>query len=131
MDFKTKPTSRKDLRAYAKVLRKLFNVPENGKFPVLEVLERLEDVFPNTNVEIVDDSKLNKKTMVHCFLNTLGGYTIEIKETVYNEAYYKNISYEESKKMTAKQIVGLEVVSGSTRMKAGTAQKMILNTLST
>lgn len=90
MDFKTKPTSRKDLRAYAKVLRKLFNVPEKGKFPVLEILERLEDVFPNTTVEIVDDSKLNKKTMAHCFLNTLGGYTIEIKESVYNDAYYKN-----------------------------------------
>ena len=38
MDYKTKPTSRKDLRRYAKFVRRLFDVPETGPFPVLQAL---------------------------------------------------------------------------------------------
>lgn len=32
MDYKTKPTSRKDLRRYAKFVRRLFDVPQNWSF---------------------------------------------------------------------------------------------------
>lgn len=35
MDYKTKPTSRTDLRQYAKFFRVLFDVQETGAFPVL------------------------------------------------------------------------------------------------
>ena len=36
MDYMTKPTSRAFLRSLAPVVRKLFDAPERGPFPVLE-----------------------------------------------------------------------------------------------
>ena len=91
MDYETKPTSRKDLRRYAKYLRKLFDVPEGGPFPVLEVLEKLPDIFPGCVYQIVEDSKLPPKTMAQCVPNDEGGFTIEIKEFVYAGAYNEQI----------------------------------------
>lgn len=91
MDYQTKPTSRNDLRRYAKILRRIFNVPETGAFPVLEVLERLEDVFQYYNYIIVDDDKLPPQTMAQCFPNEYGGFTIVIKETIYRGAYEDGI----------------------------------------
>lgn len=91
MDYETKPTSRKDLRKYAKILRKIFGVPEGGPFPVLEVLEKVPDVFKGSGIVVVEDSNLPAKTMAQCFQNDEGGYTIQIKESVYVGAYEKNI----------------------------------------
>lgn len=91
MDYLTNPTSRKDLRRLAPYLRKLFDVASTGAFPVLMVLEKLSDVFKNCNYEIVEDSKLPAKTMARCFQNDDGGFTIEIKESVYVGAYEKGI----------------------------------------
>ena len=45
MDYETKPTSRNDLRRYSAYFRKLFDVPETGPFPVLEALDKVNDVF--------------------------------------------------------------------------------------
>lgn len=59
MDYKTKSTSRRDLRCYSQILRKIFNVPLTGAFPVLEVLDKISDVFKDCNYEIVDDKKLS------------------------------------------------------------------------
>lgn len=91
MDYQTKPTSRNDLRRYAKIFRKLFDVPETGPFPVLEALELLEDVFPNCNYVIVEDSALPSRTMAQCSQNGAGGYTIEIRETIYRGAYEDDV----------------------------------------
>ena len=91
MDYKTKPTSRHDLRQYAKFFRHIFDVPETGAFPVLKALERLEDVFPNCNYVIVNDDKLPPQTMAQCSPNEDGGFTIVIKETVYRGAYENGI----------------------------------------
>lgn len=91
MDYKTKSTSRNDLRMYAIYFRKLFDVPETGSFPVLEALEKLPDVFENSNYIIVEDKILAPQTMAQCSLNSLGGFTIEIKESVYKGAYEKKI----------------------------------------
>lgn len=86
MDFKTKPVSIIELRVYFKVFRTVFGVSDTGAFPVLEALERLPDVFENSNYEIVEDCKLPKKTMARCFLNQNSGYTIQIKQSVYDGA---------------------------------------------
>lgn len=91
MDYMTKPISRKDLRKLSKVLRKLFGVASGGAFPVLECLDLLPDVFPNCNYIVVPDEMLPKKTMAQCRQNELEGWTIEIKETIYNGAYEQNI----------------------------------------
>ena len=91
MDYLTKPTSRKDIRKFARIFRKLFRVPEDGRFPVLEALELVPSVFKGSTYEIVEDNKLPAKTMAHCFANNAGGYTIQIKESVYVGAYEKHI----------------------------------------
>lgn len=87
MDYKTKPVSRKELHCFALFLRELFDVPPTGKFPVLTVLDRLGDIFPNCNYEVVEDNLLPTQTVAQCIENGLGGFTIEIKEYVYNGAY--------------------------------------------
>ena len=91
MDYETKPTSRNDLRKYACILRQIFEVPLSGAFPVLEVLDKIPDVFPNSNYTIVEDSDLPAQTMAQCTPNDSGGMTIEIKESVYNGAYLHGV----------------------------------------
>ncbi len=91
MDYKTKSTSRRDLRSYSQILRKIFKVPLTGAFPVLEVLDKISDVFKDCNYEIVDDKKLSPQTMARCTPNDQGGFTIEIKESIYIGAYEKQI----------------------------------------
>ena len=91
MDYQTKATSRHDLRRYSQILRMLFGVPLTGAFPVLEVLDKISDVFSNCCYEIVSDDKFSLQTMARCVPNNRGGFTIEIKETVYMGAYEKNI----------------------------------------
>jgi hypothetical protein len=91
MDYKTKPTSRKDLRKYSLIVRRLFDVPETGAFPVLEALERVGDVFKNCNYIVVEDFRLPPQTMARCVPNDIGGFTIEIKQSIYDGAYEKDI----------------------------------------
>ncbi len=91
MDYKTKATSRRDLRRYATYFRKLFDVSRSGSFPVLEALEKVPDIFDNCNYIIVEDSRLSPQTMARCVPNDMGGFTIEIKESVYRGAYEKKI----------------------------------------
>lgn len=91
MDYETKPISRKMLRRMAPYVRELFEVPETGMFPVLEALEKLPDVFEGSNYRIVEDNSLPPQTMAQCIPNEKGGFTIEIKESVYVGAYEKQI----------------------------------------
>ncbi len=91
MDYETKPTSRNDIRRYARIVRDLFEVPAGGRFPVLKALELVPYVFKGSTYEIVEDNKLPAKTMANCFPNNAGGYTIQIKESVYTGAYEKHI----------------------------------------
>ena len=91
MDYKTKPTSRRDLRCYSQILRKIFKVPLTGPFPVLESLDKISNIFKNCNYEIVEDKKLPPQTMAWCTPNDQGGFTIEIKESIYVGAYEKQI----------------------------------------
>ena len=91
MDYETKPTSRNDLRRYSIYFRKLFDVPETGPFPVLEALDKVNDVFEDCGYVIVEDKKLSPQTMAQCVPNERGGFTIEIKNSVYQCAYDHNV----------------------------------------
>ena len=91
MDYKTKPTSRRDLRNYALIMRRLFHVSDTGAFPVLDVLERLGDVFHNCNYVVVEDRIMPLQTVARCTPNDMGGFTIEIKQSIYDGAYEQNI----------------------------------------
>lgn len=90
MDYETKPTSRKNLRKFSIILRQIFDVPLSGSFPVMEVLDRIPDVFRGSCYSIVPDNELPPKTMAQCTPNDNGGMTIEIKESVYIGAYKYN-----------------------------------------
>lgn len=91
MDYLTKPTSRNDLRKYATYLRQLFDIPLTGAFPVLSILERIGDIFNGCKFEVVEDNKMSPQTMARCIPNELGGFTIEIKNSIYEGAYSKQI----------------------------------------
>lgn len=91
MDYKTKPTSRKDLRRYSRFVRQLFDVPETGSFPVLQALDRVGTVFKGCGYVVVEDHCLPPQTMCRCVPNSTGGFVIEIKQSVYDGAYEKQI----------------------------------------
>ncbi|WP_176755081.1 ImmA/IrrE family metallo-endopeptidase [Eubacterium ruminantium] len=79
--------SRKTARMLAGILRKIFEVDPGGAFPILDVLEKIPDKFENSNYEVVDDDKLDINNPARCFQNAAGGFTIQIKESVYDGAY--------------------------------------------
>lgn len=87
MDYQTKPTSRKQLRALSKIFRKLFGLDQTSPFPVLIALERMPDVFPGTTFHIVENNYLPPNIPARCFPDDVGDFRIEIKEKVYNDAY--------------------------------------------
>ena len=87
MDFETKPTSRHDIRKLAAIMRTAFKVPCYGVFPVLQVLEILPELFKDCCFEIIEDDFFPPNTMAGCTKNPKGGYTIKIRESVYDGAY--------------------------------------------
>ena len=91
MDYKTKPTSRRDLRRYAVLFRRLFDVALEGPFPVLLALDKIRDIFQGCGYEILEDSHFPLKTMAQCVPNDEGGFTIEIPVSVYLGAQKKKI----------------------------------------
>jgi hypothetical protein len=91
MDYKTKALGRDTIRRFSIYMRELFDVSETGSFPVMDVLDKINDVFPGSNYIIVEDDSFDNKTMARCLENEAGGYTIEIKESVYMGAYTKGI----------------------------------------
>ena len=56
MDYKTKPTSRRDIRRYAVLFRRLFDVALEGPFPVLLALDKIRDIFQGCGYEILEDT---------------------------------------------------------------------------
>lgn len=91
MDYQTKPTNRNDLRRYALYFRKIFDVPLTGAFPVLSALERLPDIFENCHYIIVEENAMPLQTMARCTPNNRGGFTIEIKHSVYQGAFENQV----------------------------------------
>lgn len=90
MDYLTKPVSRKELREFAIVFRKLFGIPLSGKVPVLDVLERFHVIFPGSFYRVVEDSELPATMPARCNVLENGKFEIEIRQTTYDGAY-KNI----------------------------------------
>lgn len=79
MDYKTKPTCRRDLRRYSQILRKVFVVPLSGPFPVLDALEKIRDVFGNCNYEIVEDNQFPPQKMAQCTRMTRAALPLKSK----------------------------------------------------
>jgi hypothetical protein len=86
LDYITKPVSRKQLRQYAVLFRELFDVSQGGPFPVLDALEMLPNVFEGSTYVVVQDDELPKNVVAQCVKNEGKGFTIEIKQYVYDGA---------------------------------------------
>ena len=86
IDYVTKPTSREHLRSYAIVFRELFDIPQTGEFPVLEALEKIPDIFSGSGYQILEDELLPKGVVAQCVKNIDDGFTIEIRQSVYDGA---------------------------------------------
>jgi hypothetical protein len=93
MDYITKAASRNQLRQYGPIFRELFDVPLTGSFPVLDALEKLRDVFEGSCYIVVDDEEMPKNVVARCIKNEQKGFTIEIKQSVYDGAYKRIGAY--------------------------------------
>ena len=91
MDYMTKPISRRALRLMAPFVRELFGVDASSKFPVLHALERLSDVFSGSLYEVIPDYQLPPDTPARCRSDVDGNFIIEIKQSVYDGACFKDI----------------------------------------
>lgn len=87
MDYITKAAGRKRLRRYGPIFRGLFDVPLTGRFPVLEALEKLPDVFEGSSYIVVADEEMPKNVVAQCEKNEKEGFIIRIKQSVYDGAY--------------------------------------------
>jgi hypothetical protein len=63
LDYRTKATSRQDLRRFSGYLRRIFGIEPTGELPVLEMLDKLSDIFPDCSYMIVEDKKLPAQTV--------------------------------------------------------------------
>lgn len=90
MDYETKPTSRKDLRLYAKLFRSICNVSENEPINPLDLLDKLPELegFEDVKYEVVYNNELPGAVPAQCVKDETG-YLIQIKESTYNRAYEK------------------------------------------
>ena len=86
MDYVTKPVSRKDLRRFAIYFKKIFSIQGIKQVPVLDMLEKLPDVFEGSTYRIVDNDKMPKKRVACCRKKRDKGFVIEIKQYVYDGA---------------------------------------------
>ncbi len=91
MDYLTKPIDRKTLRKLAVIFRAVFEVPQNGSFPVLDALELVPSKMPGTRYEIVEDSELSITVPAQCQMQPDGNFLILIKDSVYKGAYERNV----------------------------------------
>ena len=58
MDYKTKPTSREELRNIARYIRKLFKCNNKFRFNVLTTFEKMPVIFPSVTCTVVEDDEI-------------------------------------------------------------------------
>ena len=87
MDYKTKPISRKDLRAIARWFRHQFKCKNIFRFDVVGAFERIQSLFPQITTEIVDDDSIDVISDLNvpaaCNPDMKGNYHIAVRESVY------------------------------------------------
>lgn len=94
MDYQTLPISREEIRILAKELREKFGYKDEFYFDVLQVLERIDSVFPNVTYCIIenDDESIIKDFNIPCAFMPFDDFNqvIYIREKVY-EGAAKNV----------------------------------------
>ena len=86
MDYKTKPTSREELREIAKFIREIFNCKNKYRFDVIDAFERTPVVLPAIVCLVVEDDEFEENIPARCVPDFNGNYTIEVKSSVYDGA---------------------------------------------
>ncbi|MBO5578776.1 MAG: hypothetical protein J5955_06735 [Bacilli bacterium] len=90
MDYKTKPISRKDLRAIARWFRHQFKCKNKFRFDVINAFERIHQLFPQITTEVVESESTDVITNLNvpaaCNPDMNGGYHIAVREHVYEGA---------------------------------------------
>ncbi|MBR5667775.1 MAG: hypothetical protein IKW95_08820 [Lachnospiraceae bacterium] len=82
-DYVVEPVTRDYLRRIALLFREEFELRDALCFPILDVLEKMRDKFPEFSFEIVEDHEL--PPTVHADTNILRQH-IRIKQSVYDGA---------------------------------------------
>ena len=86
MDYKTKPTSREELRSIARCLRKMFKCNNKYRFNVMTAFEKLPTMFGAVTCAVVEDDEIEGDIPARCTPDFEGHYTIEVKSSVYDGA---------------------------------------------
>jgi len=109
-----------------------------GKEAMTEAIEGVEDDKQQGQTDMEDISLLAKDVVVGIAASGRTPYTIgaleyakQLGAVTVSVVCSKDSEMEQVSDYTIAAVVGPEVITGSTRMKAGTAQKLILNMLST
>ena len=109
-----------------------------GKEAMTEAIEGVEDDKQQGQTDMVDISLTAKDIVVGIAASGRTPYTIgaleyakQLGAITVSVVCSKDSEMEKISEYTIPAVVGPEVITGSTRMKAGTAQKLILNMLST
>lgn len=87
MDYRTNSATRKDIRLLSRLMRKMFGYNNSERIYPLLLLDRLKDVFPGTNWEVVEDNELPENVAAECVPDVNWNFKIKIKESVYDKAY--------------------------------------------
>lgn len=92
MDYYTKPVKRIQLRKFACLFRQLFEIGQNEKINVLEVLDKFHSVFENASYVVLEDYEMPPNIPARCLIQeNEGTFRMEIKNTVYEGAYKKKV----------------------------------------
>lgn len=83
INYSVTPRSREDLRNLAADIRKVLKVENDLYFPIVEILDGLEEAIPEFTYSIIDDNELPANK--HAETNVYTG-EIRIKQSVYEGA---------------------------------------------
>lgn len=86
MDYKTKPTSREELRFIAWYIRKLFKCKNKYRFDVMDAFEKMPALFSSVTCAVVEDDEIESGIPARCIPDFEGHYTIEVKSSIYDGA---------------------------------------------
>lgn len=91
MDYLTISMNRKEAITFGQMFRKEFGYDECSPFNPIEALERINSIFPQASVEVVEDNELESNVHADIIIDEENHFMIRIKNTVYVRAHDRNV----------------------------------------
>ncbi len=91
MDYLTISMNRNEAISFGQMFRKEFGYDECSPFNPIEALERVNSIFPQASVEVVEDNELAPNVHADIRIDEENHFMIRIKETVYIGAHKRNV----------------------------------------